>query len=79
MPKDNHSLMQLYLDGFKIFIHFLRNETSSVYIDSTSCKLHSFLKNKNLNDVKQSQYYATQSVFKKKYTQNFLIKKSEET
>tara|TARA_B100000035_G_scaffold9676_1_gene8258 strand:+ start:1711 stop:2874 length:1164 start_codon:yes stop_codon:yes gene_type:complete len=85
MPKDNHSLMQLYLDGFKknFYTFFNVNETSSVYIDSNKLlKLHSFLKNKNLNDVKQSQYYATQSVFKKKKIpyRNFLIKKrSEET
>ena len=53
MPKDNHSLMQLYLDGPKnnFFTHFLckvQKKTLKIkLINRLLLKSHSYLKNKN--------------------------------
>ena len=85
MPKDNHSLMQLYLDGQKDNFYTFFNTT-----DKFSPKIKSkiipvsqkFLKNKNLDSIKNSQILATQKVFKKKNIpfRSFSIKnRSEET
>ena len=69
MPKDNHSLMQLYLDGpknsFYTFFDVIEKKTlkinNSLILDS-----HDFLKNKSLLDIKIAQKKATQTVFKNK-------------
>ena len=69
MPKDNHSLMQLYLSGPKInfFTFFFANESFSKKIENRELnKKFNYLKNKSLNDIKLAQFNATQSVFKKK-------------
>ena len=69
MPKDNHSLMQLYLDGFKnnFYTFFFVNQNFSTKInDKYLLKTHSFLKNKTLNDIKKSQFRATEKVFSQK-------------
>ena len=69
MPKDNHSLMQLYLDGkrnnFYTFF-FVKEKSSKKIINSKIINTHSYLKNKNLSDIMYSQCIATQSVFKKR-------------
>ena len=70
MPKDNHSVMQLYLDGFKknFYTFFFVNENNSTkfsYNFSTRNNL-SYLKNKNLNQIKLSQKLASENVFQKK-------------
>ena len=70
MPKDNHSVMQLYLDGFNnnFYTFFFVNENNSTRINTNFFKNNSFsyLKNKNLNQIKLSQKLATENVFQKK-------------
>ena len=69
MPRDNHSLMQLYLDGpknsFYTFFDVIEKKSpkinNSLILDS-----HNYLKNKSLKDIKIAQKKATQKVFKKK-------------
>ena len=69
MPKDNHSLMQLYLDGpknnFFTFFHTKEKKTSKIN-NSKILKSHSYLKNKTLEEIKFSQKVATENVFLKK-------------
>tara|TARA_B100000787_G_scaffold127978_1_gene97005 strand:+ start:1602 stop:2765 length:1164 start_codon:yes stop_codon:yes gene_type:complete len=66
MPKDNHSVMQLYLDGPKnnFFTFFYSKEKQSSLINKNlvlpSCN---FLKNKNLEQIILSQKLATEKVF----------------
>ena len=83
MPKDNHSLMQLYLDGFKnnFFTFFNVKNTSFEKINNSKLlKSHKYLRGKSLLDVKESQFYATEKVFKAKKIpfRSFLIKKKNE-
>ena len=83
MPKDNHSVMQLYLDGFKnnFFTFFFVNEFKSPKINNKSLlSSHKFLKNKNLNQILYAQKNATESIFKKKNIpfRSFEIKKRDE-
>ena len=69
MPKDNHSLLQLYLDGPKnnFFTFFgILNEKSSRLSNKNLFDKFSILKNKNLNQIIQAQRQATQKVFKRK-------------
>ncbi len=68
MPKDNHSVMQLYLDGFKnnFFTFFYVNEKKSKKINNNELlKKFKFLKNKNLSNIIYAQKKATENVFKK--------------
>ena len=70
MPKDNHSLMQLYLDGVKnnFYTFFFVKENSSNDINKDNLlKSHSYLKKKDTNDILYSQFIGTQNVFKKKF------------
>jgi len=69
MPKDNHSLMQLYLDGPKnnFFTFFSVKETKSTDINNEQILTsHSYLKNKNIYKIMAAQKIATENVFKKK-------------
>jgi glucose-6-phosphate isomerase len=69
MPKDNHSVMQLYLDGFKnnFYTFFFVNEKNSTKINTYfDDNRMSYLKNKNLHQIKLSQKLATENVFHKK-------------
>ena len=69
MPKDNHSVMQYYLDGPKkyFFTFFFNEEKKSQKINNVRIlKTHYFMKNKNLNDINYSQFISTQKVFSKK-------------
>ena len=67
MPKDNHSLLQLYLDGPKnnFFTFFSVFEKKSLKI-SNKYLFNDFLniKNKSFNEILNSQKKATQNVFK---------------
>ena len=83
MPKDNHSLMQLYLDGFKnnFFTFFYSHEKNSAKINNDSVLLEQkFLKNKDINQIMFAQKKATEIVFKKKNIpfRSFEIKKRDE-
>ena len=69
MPKDNHSVMQLYLDGFKnnFYTFFIVNEDKSEKIKNKHIlPSHDFLKNKNLSEIIFAQKKATEIVFKRK-------------
>ena len=70
MPKDNHSVMQLYLDGFKnnFFTFFYVHEKKSKKLNNKLIlkSQKSFLKNKNISKIIYSQKKATENVFKKK-------------
>jgi len=69
MPKDNHSLMQLYLDGpknsFYTFFDVIEKKVPKIN-NSLILNSHNYLKNKNLLDIKIAQKKATQNVFKNK-------------
>jgi len=85
MPKDNHSLMQLYLAGpqnnfFTFF--FVKGQASKKIDNKKLLKNFKFLRNKSLNDIKLAQFNATQSVFRKKnipFRSFFISKKDEKT
>ncbi len=85
MPKDNHSVMQLYLDGNKnnFFTFFFNDDNPTKRINGLdNLNFYSFLKNKNLNEIVYAQFKATQNVFEKRKIpfRSFVIKKrSEET
>ena len=69
MPKDNHSVMQLYLDGFQnnFYTFFHVNEKNSNNINNNKILTsQKFLKNKNLSNIIFSQKKATENVFKRK-------------
>ena len=83
VPRDNHSLMQLYLDGFKknFYTFFYVNDNKSKKIDNKSLlNSHNFLKNKKLSDILYTQFRATQNVFSKRNLpfRSFVIKKRDE-
>ena len=83
MPKDNHSLMQLYLSGSKnnfFTFYFVRENSQKKINDNNLLDTYDFLKNKNINDIKFTQFQATQSVFKEKKIpfRSFLLKKRNE-
>ena len=69
MPKDNHSLMQLYLDGPKnnFFTFFYMKEKNSTKLKSSKIlSTHDYIKNKNLNQIIYAQKLATENIFLKK-------------
>jgi glucose-6-phosphate isomerase len=83
MPKDNHSVMQLYLDGFKnnFFTFFYSHENNSSKINNDLVLPEQrFLKNKDINQIMFAQKKATEIVFKKKKIpfRSFEIKKRDE-
>ena len=83
MPKDNHSVMQLYLDGFKnnFFTFFYVNEHKSEKLNNSQIlSTKDYLKNKNLQDIIFAQKKATENVFNKKNIpfRSFEIKKRNE-
>ena len=69
MPKDNHSVMQLYLDGPKnnFFTFFYVKSEKSIQINKNKIlSSHEYLMNKNLSQIILSQKLATEKVFKNK-------------
>jgi len=83
MPKDNHSVMQLYLDGFQnnFFTFFYVHEKKSKKVNNNLIlSSQNYLKNKNLSEIMFSQKKATENVFKKKNIpfRSFEIKKRDE-
>ena len=85
MPKDNHSLLQLYLDGPKnnFFTFFsVKNKNSPKLSNIDLFGEYSMLKSKSLNKIINSQKQATQNVFRRKkipFRSFDLINKNEET
>jgi glucose-6-phosphate isomerase len=83
MPKDNHSVMQLYLDGFKnnFFTFFYVNEKNSQKINNNSIlSSQYYLKNKDLSQITIAQKKATENIFKNKNIpfRSFEIQKRDE-
>ena len=85
MPKDNHSLLQLYLDGPKnnFFTFFgVINEKTNKLDNKNLFGKFSNLKNKSLIQIAQAQRHATQIVFRKKkipFRSFEVIRRNEET
>jgi len=85
MPKDNHSVMQLYLDGIQknfytfFFVHekkSLKINNSMIFNDKT------FLRNKNIIKILNAQKLATERVFIKKkipFRSFEIFKRTEDT
>ena len=83
MPKDNHSVMQLYLDGFKnnFYTFFYVHEDRSEKLNNKQIlSTKNYLKNKSLGDIIFSQKKATENVFNRKNIpfRSFEIKKRDE-
>ena len=69
MPKDNHSLLQLYLDGPKdnFFTFFgITSEKSQKLDNKYLFNKFSNLKSRNINEIVNSQKKATENIFRKK-------------
>jgi len=69
MPKDNHSVMQYYLDGPKnnFFTFFYTKDKKTLKMNnSVITKSHNYLKNKNIDDIRFCQKVATENVFLRK-------------
>ena len=83
MPKDNHSVMQLYLDGFEnnFFTFFYVNDGKSLKINNNLLlKSQNNLRNKNISNITYFQKKASENVFRKKNIpfRSFDIKKRDE-
>ena len=83
MPRDNHSVMQLYLDGFNnnFFTFFNVKEKKSLRINNNLVlNSQSYLKNKNISQITFNQKIATENVFRKKNIpfRSFTIQKRDE-
>ncbi len=68
MPKDNHSVMQLYLDGFQknFFTFFYVHEKKSEKLKNNLLFTETLLKNKNFSNILYAQKKASEIVFDKK-------------
>ena len=83
MPKDNHSVMQLYLDGFQnnFFTIFYCNEANPKKLKSSKILQDlKYLRGKNLSDITYAQKKSTEIVFDKKKIpfRSFEVKKRDE-
>ena len=85
MPKDNHSLMQLYLDGPKnnfFTFFYVKEKKSSKIINNKVLISQKYLKNKDINQIIFSQKVATEKVFLKKkipYRSFEILNRNEKT
>ena len=69
MPKDNHSLMQYFLDGPKnnfYTFYSVKDKKSQNIKTNLLLNSFSFIKNKNLSQIKEAQRMATENIFSKK-------------
>ena len=85
MPKDNHSLMQLYIDGpkkkFFTFFNVLEKKSNKIN-KGTLLKSHSYLMNKNLQEIINTMITSTQKVFRNKkipYRSFEILHRNEQT
>ena len=83
MPKDNHSVMQLYLDGFQnnFYTFFYVEEKKSRKLNNKIIlPSHKFLKNKSISKIIYSQKKASENIFLKKNIpfRSFEVKKRDE-
>jgi len=85
LPKDNHSLMQLYLDGNKnnfFTIFDVSNYKTPKIKNKNLLSGYNFLKNKSIKSVMNAQKNAVKRVFKKqglKFRSFEILKKDEES
>ena len=84
MPKDNHSVMQYYLDGKKnnFYTFFFSESSSTNRINNSNIlmKSHSYLKGLSLNKIIKKQFDATEKVFLSKNLpfRSFVVSKRDE-
>ena len=83
MPKDNHSVMQLYLDGFQnnFYTFFYVDEKKSKKLNNKIIlPSHKFLKSKSISKIIYSQKKASENIFLKKNIpfRSFEVKKRDE-
>ena len=83
MPKDNHSVMQYFLDGPKknFYTFFSVNEKNSIKIKNNDFLINEkHLASKNINQIIHAQKLATERVFlnKKIPFRSFTVKKRNE-
>ena len=83
MPKDNHSMLQLYLSGFKsnFYTFFIVEEKNSAKLNPNLLTNNlNFLKQKNIFQILDSQRIATQNIFRLKKIpfRSFYIKQRNE-
>lgn len=85
MPMDNHSLLQLYLDGpkknFYTFFNVLEKK-SEIINKKNILNTHAYLKNKSIFQILNSQKKATENIFKKRklpFRSFELLRRNEET
>jgi len=84
MPKDNHSVMQYYLDGKKnnFYTFFFSKSSSTNKINNSNIlmKSHSYLKGLSLNKIIKKQFDATEKVFLSKNLpfRSFVVSKRDE-
>ena len=85
MPKDNHSLLQFYLDGPKnnfFTFFYIFEKKSNIFKTRNFYNDFNFLNNKNVNEIQYIQKIATQNIFSKKkipFRSFEILKRSEET
>ena len=83
MPKDNHSVMQLYLDGFQnnFFTFFYTHDEKLIKMNNHLLMQNKgYLRNRYINEILFAQKKGTENVFKKKNIpfRSFEIKKRDE-
>ena len=83
MPKDNHSILQLYLSGFNsnFYTFFIAEDRNNIKLNSKYLlNDFKFLKKKSLFEILNSQKIATENVFRLKKIpfRSFYIKKRDE-
>ena len=85
MPKDNHSMMQFYLDGLKnnfFTFFYVKNKDTTKINSNTILSQKSFLKNKSLKRINYAQKIATENIFNKRnipYRSFEIVKRDEKT
>ena len=85
MPKDNHSLLQLYLSGFKsnFYTFYIVEEKDTRTLNSKFLfDKFDYLKKNNTFNILNAQRIATEKIFKSKkipFRSFYLKKRSEET
>ena len=83
MPKDNHSVMQLYLDGFKnnFFTFFYCDQKQSDKLDKNKLlSSYKYLGSAKINEIMLKQKNATENVFRVRNIpfRSFTLKKRDE-
>ena len=69
MPKDNHSVMQLYLDGLKnnfFTFFFCKEKKTNKIVNKNLLSNYKFLKSQSIDEIIFKQKIATENVFKSK-------------